>query len=314
MGTETEGTDTLGENRSEWPEVAIIVLNWNNYEDTAECLSSLESVEYPNYHVVVIDNGSTDGSGEKLQDEFRWCQHIRNDENRGYSAGVNVGINDVLSQDSEYIVLLNNDAIVNPNFLCPLVKTAERKKDVGIVTGIIHTNTGDRIQSAGRDFNKYLVKGNHLNKIKSEVEYEVDCISGALALFPSQVLSELEGLNESYFLGPDDVDVSIRAKKRGYKIFVNPDSSIRHKVGSTGGTENAFRYYHSTKGRLNLASDHLDINHRVIFYPFFISSRIFRFIQWTIQAKPILIWGVLLGIHDYLSGEVSRNRPSLLPS
>lgn len=306
-------TDISSEDRPEFPEVTIVVLNWNNYEDTAECLSSLECTEYPNYHVIVIDNGSTDRSGEKLQDEFKWCQHIRNKENLGYSAGINVGINEALSRGSEYILLLNNDVIVNSDFLTPLVKTAIRKKDVGIVSGVIWFNDVEKIQSAGRDFNPYLVKSDHNNKVKRDTEYKVDCISGALALFPSAVLSELDGLNESYFLGPDDVDISIRVKKRGYNIFVNPNSSIRHKVGSTGGIKNAFRYYHSTKGRLDLASRHLAFKHKIVFYPFFILSRIFRFIQWVIQARPMLIWGVLLGIYDYISGEISKNRPSLIP-
>lgn len=312
MKPEAEATADLGEDRSEWPEVAFIVLNWNNYEDTAECLASLEQIKYPNYRVILVDNGSEDKSGEQLQEDFPWCRHIHNDENVGYTSGINIGIRYALEGDSKYILSLNNDTIVDANFLSPLVKTAETNSNVGIVTGVIRFSETGEIQSAGRRINPYLVKAPHFQRIKRNSEYEVECISGGVALFPSKFLSRIDGLNESYFLGPDDIDICLKAKGMGKKIMVNPDSVVLHKHASSGGTKNPFRYYHATKGRLNIASEYLSPAQKFVFYVLFSMTRLARILQWLASQKFAIIRAILLAVKDYLKKDMKRKRLSLL--
>lgn len=312
MESDSEATTILGENKSEWPEVAIVILNWNNYEDTAECLESIEEIEYPNYQVTVVDNNSTDGSYERLQDEFQWCDFIQNESNLGYAEGVNTGIQNILENNPKYILLLNNDTIVDRSFLTPLVETAERNCNVGIVSGVIRFADTNDIQSAGRQINPYLMKAPYIKSTQNDSEYEVECISGAMALFSSDFLREVNGLDESYFLGPDDIDISMEAKRMGKKILINPNSVVHHKDGGSGGTGNAFRYYHATKGRLYLAAKFLSLHQRLLFYLLFGITRMMRIFQWFINGNYKLIISIILGSIDHFKGDTKKERLYIL--
>ncbi|MXY97157.1 MAG: glycosyltransferase, partial [Gemmatimonadetes bacterium] len=115
--------------RSSLPHVTIVILNWNRVGDTLECLDSLARMDYSSFSIVVVDNGSTDGSPEAIE---RWGREhlpltlIRNAENRGFVRGSNQGMRHALTTDTEYVFLLNNDTVVEPDALSLLVATAER--------------------------------------------------------------------------------------------------------------------------------------------------------------------------------------------
>ena len=117
------------------PKVSIIILNWNGLNDTVECLESLDKVTYPDYQVIVVDNGSTGGDARTLRERFGDYVHIiENDKNYGYTGGVNIGIKYALNNlAADYILLLNNDTIVDPEFLTKMVELAESDNSIGIV-------------------------------------------------------------------------------------------------------------------------------------------------------------------------------------
>lgn len=312
MRTEAERSTILGQDQSEWPEIAIIILNWNSYEDTADCLESIKEVEYPNYQAIVVDNASTDRSIDRLKNDYPWCEFVTNDSNLGYAKGINQGISVATERDFDYILLLNNDTTVDSGFLKPLVKTSTECGEYCIVSGIIKYKNTNKIQSAGRRINQYLMSAPHLKSVIRDSEYQVDCVSGALILISSKFLSEIGGLNESYFLGPDDIDLCLQAQKHGGEVIINPDSVIYHNPGSSGGTGNAFRYYHSTKGRLNLANRYLPSSKRILFYMVFYASRIIRIGQWTVQREYDLIWATILGMYDFTTRNLRKKRLEIL--
>src|SRR3990172_4830039 len=107
------------------PKVSIVILNWNGLKDTLACLESLKAVDYPSFEIILVDNGSTDGSPEKLASLAKENPKIRlilNSKNLGFSKGYNVAIQKALEHSAEYVLLLNNDTRVNPRFLAPLVR------------------------------------------------------------------------------------------------------------------------------------------------------------------------------------------------
>jgi len=108
------------------PKVSIIILNWNGLKDTIECLESLKKITYPNYEVIVVDNDSKGNDADILEERYKnYIRVIRNKENLGFAGGNNVAIRQVLKEEkSDYILLLNNDTIVEPNFLEELIKIA----------------------------------------------------------------------------------------------------------------------------------------------------------------------------------------------
>lgn len=117
-------------------DVAIIILNWNGWKDTIECLKSLNNLNYKNYEVIVVDNGSTDNSVEKIKEYIEnkpKFKLIANEKNLGFAGGNNIGIRYALNNEFEYILLLNNDTVVDENFLKPMVELLESSDDIGFV-------------------------------------------------------------------------------------------------------------------------------------------------------------------------------------
>src|SRR4051812_28779275 len=107
------------------PQIAAVVLNWNNYQDSRDCLLSLQQATYPRLRVVLVDNGSSDGSGEQLAAEFPGADFMSNTTNLGFARGCNVGTRHALAHGADYVLLLNNDTVVTAGFLEPAVATAE---------------------------------------------------------------------------------------------------------------------------------------------------------------------------------------------
>ena len=257
-------------------QVSIIVLNWNNYQDTKECLESLRKSTYPNCKIIVTDNGSTDKSGERLKKEFPQYTFIYNDSNLGFAEGNNVGIRYALKRGADYVLLLNNDTIVDPGFLEPLVGIAEADDQIGVVGPMIYFYDKPKvIQSIGARIN--LLKGSHpligireVDEGQYDEPMEVDYVSGAALLAKRQVIEDVGLLDPEYFLYSEEVDWCYRAAKAGYKIMAVPKSKIWHKVSSsTGGTKSPFVAYYLTRNRILFMRKHARIYHWLTFLPFF---------------------------------------------
>jgi GT2 family glycosyltransferase len=119
------------------PKVHIIILNWNQREMTVDCLNSLKKLDYADVEIVLVDNGSTDDSIEVIKENFPEITLIENKENLGVAGGRNVGFRYALQGSADYVLFLDNDTIVDKNFISELVKVGEDHKDAGIITGKI---------------------------------------------------------------------------------------------------------------------------------------------------------------------------------
>lgn len=292
---------TVDRTDSSKPTVTIITINWNNYEDTAACLESLEDLTYPAYNVVIVDNGSTDNSITRLSEEFDWCEFVYASENLGFAGGCNLGVKHTVqsTNSTDYILLLNNDTIVEPEFLEQLVCVAEESKDIACVGGVIK-NLSDEIWFSGGSFIPHLCRGSHIQEIKSDEPYETDFITGAMMLINADFFSNIEGLNEDYFFGMEDLDLCLTAQKQNLKLLIAPRAQAIHNVSSSAGRRSPFKYYHSTRNRLQLASNHLNVKYRILFYISFVFTRLVRGIQWGLSGRFDLIRSVWSGIIDYL--------------
>ena len=225
------------------PKVSIITLNWNGLEDTRECLESLKKVTYANHEVIVVDNCSDGDDAEVLKRQFDGYIHlICNDKNYGCAEGFNTGIRHVMEDcNSDYILLMNNDVVVDPGFLDHLVEMAESDEQIGVVEPKVYYydyhGRKDVIWSAGGSVRWWAPKIPHqLGQNDSDVsKYQttttVDWVSGAVFLLKRRLAEEIGLLDPWYFLGHEDVDYCLRAKKQGYQIVYVPSATVWHKVG-----------------------------------------------------------------------------------
>ena len=284
------------------PSVGIVVLNWNNYEDTKECLSSIFKIDYEPYNIYVVDNGSTDNSYTKLKETFPSCNYTRNDENIGFSSGINSGINQAMEDNCDYLLILNNDTIVEPDFLQPLVETAETNTQVAAVGGIIYYPDKEQIWFAGGHINRYFSKIDINTNIKETTEYATEYIIGTMMLLNTEYLQKYGLLNDDYFFGSEDQEFCQKAIKNGWNLMVNPDSKIIHKINSKSGSGNEFRFYHNTYNRLYFASHHLNLHEKMIFYPYFLANRSVLLVIWLFKRRFTMILSVLYAVYDFITG------------
>ncbi|BBW97701.1 glycosyltransferase family 2 protein [Geobacillus sp. FSL W8-0032] len=229
-------------------DVAIIILNWNAYNDTFECLKSLEHLTYPHFHVFLVDNASQDGSFDKLQQDYKDGKFhipitfIQTGANLGFAGGNNVAIKQAYHQGYQYFWLLNNDTVVDPNALTPLVETLENDKQVGIVGSKIYYYGTNKIWFAGGKVNTWTGKTKHIGIKEEDVgQYdqlrEVDYITGCSLGFRREILETVGYMCEDYFLYYEETDWNVRAKLYGWKIKYVPRSLVHHKVSASSGGE-----------------------------------------------------------------------------
>ncbi|PZX58112.1 glycosyltransferase family 2 protein [Algoriphagus chordae] len=221
------------------PSVAIILVNWNGYAFTADCLLSLRLLEFPDYKVIVVDNGSHIAEGKKLKTEFPEIDLIENDSNLGFSAGNNVGIRKALEDGYSHVMLLNNDTLVAPDFLAQMMLKFQGKPRLGVVQPLIfflHDRT--KIWSAGGKWNHLWCRAITLGDRKFKEEYqaqdqELDWATGCCMLISRDALLEVGLLNASYFAYFEDVEWSLRFRAKAYTIELATQAMIYHEAGAS---------------------------------------------------------------------------------
>lgn len=239
-----------------YPLVTIIILNWNQADMTMDCLRSLQCVIYPNFRIVIVDNGSQDQSVEKIHSEFPGITVIENGENVGYSEGNNLGIRYALQTDTKYIFLLNNDTLVDPNMLSLLVDVAESDPQIGI-TGptMFYADPPDMLWAGEnridlkrtRILKKRMGETVQRENLEMLKPIDVDYIDSCAILIRREVFEKIGLLDSKFFINFDDVDLNLRASKGGYKVVYVPRAIIWHRVSAALGIASPANTYYMTR-------------------------------------------------------------------
>lgn len=219
--------------------LAIVLINWNSFELTKDTLESLQQTTFTNYDCIVVDNGSIDGSGNALKLQFPNMILIESDTNKGFTGGNNLGMDYALQNGYEYIMLLNNDVAVEPNFLEPLITRLDQDPKIGAVQPLIYFhhdhnliwNAGSRYLSwIGLPLTLMYFRKDPLRK-QTKQQKKIDWITGCAFMIRAAVLKETGFLKDQYFIYFEDVDLSFRIKKAGYQLSYVPESVIYHIAG-----------------------------------------------------------------------------------
>jgi hypothetical protein len=222
------------------PKVVTIILNWNGLEDTLECIDSLYNMDYLNNEIIVVDNGSSDGSVQIIRQRYPFITIIPNGNNLGFAMGNNVGIRRALDMDADYIWCLNNDTVVAKDTLAKLVNTLQCIPKIGLISPLIYYyDNPDKVQFCGSYIDwekKSIIKLKNLSEIK-----EIMSISlwGTALLIRREVIEHVGYLNEKYFAYHEDEEYSMRVLKAGFHNLVHPDAKIHHKNSRSTGSNDA---------------------------------------------------------------------------
>ncbi len=215
--------------------VAAIVLNYNGFDETKECIESLLAAGFSSTSIYLVDNCSSDRSGEKLKQVFPEVNYYQVGYNSGYGAGNNYGIRKAVFDGFPFILIVNNDVVVHPGFLQPLIEELRNHADIGAATGkVLYKNSPHIINAAGGKFSKIMCTGINLRigeyDDHREEKKEIDFIPGMLILLKREVVERVGLLDEDYFLYFEDLDYSLRIKKF-YKMIYTSASMVYHKSG-----------------------------------------------------------------------------------
>lgn len=239
----------------EIPKVFIIVLNYNGYKDTIECIESLKRISYKNYKIVLVDNDSTDGSQEVLDDRFPEVAFIKTKENLGYAGGNNIGIKYAMDNNADYICIINNDVVVEEAFLEPIIAKMENDKTLGIAGSKVCEYTDrTKIQSTGSRLqlsrgNVYQINTGKLSKEVKE-DLEVDYISGSCLVASKELIKKVGLIPEVYFLFYEENEWCLRAWRSGYKVKCISNSEIYHKGSSTIDKISGIKEYYMVRNNI----------------------------------------------------------------
>lgn len=242
------------------PIVYIIIVNWNGYEDTIECIKSLEKIDYNNYRIVVVDNGSNTNEIDNVAKNFPEVHLIKNEVNLGFSGGNNIGMEYAVKEYADFVLLLNNDTVVEKDFLNQLVENTIENEKIGIaVPKINYYSNRDVIWYAGGYINKLRGSGftSGVGELDSKylVNKYVTFATGCCLLIKIDVIKQIGPMDEKYFLYLEDVDYCLRTLDTGYKILFVAKSKIYHKESISTKKNNAFRpLYYVTRNRLYFVS------------------------------------------------------------
>jgi GT2 family glycosyltransferase len=249
--------------------VAIIVVNWNGFAFTKACLSSLRKINYPNFQVLLIDNASIRPEGEDLKREFPEIHLIQANSNLGFTGGNNLGIRHAMSQGFDYVLLLNNDTVVEPDFLDGLVHFLDINPSYAAVQPKIRFALDkNKIWNAGGGYFKPLemswsVGIGKKDEGQFDVARNIPWITGCAILVKSDAIREAGMLDEDFFAYYEDVEWSFRFRKKDLKLFYLPQSIIYHVAGASSklkktkeGKVSPIVHYLRTRNHLYLIRKH----------------------------------------------------------
>jgi len=244
------------------PKVGIIILTHNQCNLTLDCLKSLYGMDYKNWFVIVVDNGSTDGTEQAIYDNFPEVVVIKNKTNLGVAGGRNKGIPVALQKGAEWILLLDNDTLVDRAFLRELVKVAITDPQIwGVAPKVYYAEYPDILDSAGGKFYKILFHARCLGSLKQDREQynamiDVDWIPGCAGFFKPEAFQTVGYLDQRFTpYAPEDVDFSLRVKQAGFRLVLAPSARVYHRRPPGKGFDLS-KIKYSVRGRVLLLLKH----------------------------------------------------------
>jgi len=281
--------------------VAIIVLNWNGKEDTTKCLQSIQKLTYRGAEIIIVDNGSTDGSQDHFRTHFPHFTLIETGENLGYAGGNNVGLTYALNRPFEYFFILNNDTIVDSSIVEAFLEGFNQYPNVGILGAKIYLmNEPGRFDHFGGNWNAKRLEFNYVgyrevdDQKTWEQPQELDYVCGAGIMIRRAVFETIGLFDPRFFLFWEETDFCFRARRAGFGVMFQPKALIWHKVSASFKGGKPLSTYFYWRNRLLWIERNFKGPKRIFYLSKLIGKNLFR-LYLTRRNNA-----ALLGINDYL--------------
>lgn len=299
-------------NFRKYPHVIIIILNWNGWSDTIECLESLSLIIYPNFKIIVLDNGSNDDSVNKIKEWIKTkgtnnIRLIENKSNLGFAGGNNVAIKYAFEKfDPDYFLLLNNDTVVDKYFLKELIAVTENDSSIGIAgPKTFFYDDPQRFQLVWIDVNLLRGQGKHIGARKidhgqfNQINKDCDAVQGSCILIKKEVIKKIGMLDERYFCYWEETDFCFRAKSAGYKVAYVPEAKIWHKVSASTRKNKWIHGYWIIRNTFYFMALHSNRYQQFLFFLYF-----FVFRLWFISGIALLYHRNLIEFKSIFKGVI----------
>lgn len=294
---------------------SFIIVNWNGSNLIKQCLESLANSNYKKFRIYIVDNGSEDDSLQVIN-SFKSKLDIiliTLDKNYGFAMANNKGINMAMSDESEYIITLNNDIEIQKNTLDELIKFIENNKDTDIFQ-LLMVNYFERniLDSVGMDFNKHLFvtqlgyKDSINNLSRYNVEIEGAC-AGA-AVYSKKCLKEVcingnQYFKDDFFAYYEDVDLALRLKNRGFKTKLVKNSIVYHMHSATGNKTSTFKDYYLTRNLFKYLKDNQNENEYRYNKKYYYKNTIGRILRYLKKGNISGVKAIIKGVKDFRSNK-----------
>ncbi len=293
--------------------VAIVVINYNSAAFVDEFCASVRSISYSNWRLVVVDAHSNDDSARRIETTFPAATILRCGDNVGFAAGVNIGVRDARQHGDEFVLFLNPDTVVTPDFLSELVAAADERTVV--VPKILYLDDPRLISThaGGFDWRLGLFRDTfHGQADGPETSVRRDGLetaSFACALVPAAAFEAVGAVDEQFFMYYEETDWLRRALAHGYRIRYEPSAVIQHRESgsSGGGWMTPFKLYYATRNRLYLVRKNTSSRRDYAYFTAYFwitrlgtTARLMRMRKWR------LLRAMWRGVRDYYGGRMGR--------
>lgn len=288
--------------------VAVVILNWNGGDDILACLASLFDSTHNAIEVVIVDNGSTDGSSGEICKRFPQAHFIHNSENLGFAKGSNQGIEWALDRGIEYVLLLNGDARLHPNAIHELLAVACQENDAVVACPKMYLASSDaRLQRLWFAYGKVklwagLFQNPAFNQVDSpqwSTPSDMEYASGCCMLIPARILRDVGLFDESFFAYCEDIDLSLRVRKAGFRLRYVPTAHLCHGSHTqTNRTRTPTYRYLSTRNNLWVVRKHGSRFDELICFCILPLRSLFRVARLIMRAEWNSVAAELRGIKD----------------
>jgi len=258
------------------PNVTAIVLNWCNEPDTAACLDSLAASRYDALTVLLVDNASPDGSGDRLHARFPNLPYLQTGSNLGYAGGNNRGMERAIELGADYLLVLNNDTLVDPDCVARLVATAESTAAAVAAPQIRYFDAPDRVWYGGGTFSRARALGLHrlaAAPAASGSATAVSFVTGCCFLIRADTVQSLGGFDESFFAYVEDAELSVRLAAAGLTMLYEPSAKVLHRIAPAA-PDTPFQIRQRDRNRRRLVDRHYGRRERAVFALWFYPTRL----------------------------------------